>query len=88
MHSLHFDLLQFYSIFRFSYFLVAMGKYSEKYLNAKSFHVLFHLLFLTLHSLNRQLGYTFNIKVKGEKVFKYYIDVLCLGNCSQGTDYR
>ena len=53
-------------------------KYSEKYLNAKSFHVLFHLLFLTLHSLNRQLGYTFNIKVKGEKVFKYYIDVLCL----------
>ena len=28
------------------------------------------------------------VKVKGEKVFKYYIDALRLDNCCQGSDYR
>lgn len=88
MHSLHFDLLQFYSIFRFSYFLVAMGKIFRKIFKCKKFSCPISLIILNFAFWYRQLGYTFNIKGKGEKVFKYYIDVLCLGNCSQGTDYR
>lgn len=60
-----------------------MGKIFRKIFKCKKFSCPISLIILNFAFHYRQLGYTFNIlKVKGEKVFKHYIDVLCLGYCS------